>query len=43
LVIKEGSFAGSKNYCTTCAAAILSAAEAKHAALKRDVGIGAAL
>lgn len=39
LVIKEGSFGGAKNYCRACAAAILTAAESKHAALKRDIGI----
>lgn len=38
LVIREGSFGGSKNYCCACAAAILAAAELKQAALRRDIG-----
>lgn len=37
LVIVEGSFGGSKNYCSVCAEAILTAAELKHAALTRDI------
>jgi hypothetical protein len=38
LVIREGSFGGSKNYCSVCAAAILTAAESKQAALRRGIG-----
>lgn len=37
LVIKEGTFGGSKNYCAVCATVILAAAAAKHAALVREM------
>jgi hypothetical protein len=39
LVVKEGTLAGSKNYCGICAVAILAAAAQKHAVLARDMGI----
>ncbi len=37
LVIKEASFGGSKNYCCPCATEILSAADAKRAALEHEL------
>ena len=37
VVVKEGSFAGSKNYCTTCARALLSAADARMKSLWSDL------
>jgi hypothetical protein len=38
LVIKEGSFGGSRNYCCLCALPILAAAEVKQAVLRRQIG-----
>ena len=37
LVVAEGSFGGAKNYCTQCAAPILSAIAAKHRKLLLEI------
>jgi hypothetical protein len=37
LVVTEGSFGGKKNYCTQCAAPILSAIAAKHQRLLQEM------
>jgi hypothetical protein len=37
LVIAEGTFQGSKNYCAICAVEILAAAERKHSSLEKEI------